>query len=232
MAKKLCVFIMVIMFSVSSISIVFSAEKDSLLTQIKKQIISINKTKVQLKTIKAHYFQKHDALIDLLNAKIDELYQKINSNRTIAETKVNNNSAKQSVLTAKFKKSKSLSEKELYKAIINDLQSQSGEINLSLIEDISIFADLINVFKLDMQKINNIFFTTEEINQHNLVKKRLIEQRLSDLNKDIKQSKNETTYIALLKEKLKLLNDINSSGSIMINTYAEHLERLKSYIIL
>ena len=223
---------MVIMFSVSSISIVFSAEKDSLLTQIKKQIISINKTKVQLKTIKAHYFQKHDALIDLLNAKIDELYQKINSNRTIAETKVNNNSAKQSVLTAKFKKSKSLSEKELYKAIINDLQSQSGEINLSLIEDISIFADLINVFKLDMQKINNIFFTTEEINQHNLVKKRLIEQRLSDLNKDIKQSKNETTYIALLKEKLKLLNDINSSGSIMINTYAEHLERLKSYIIL
>jgi len=232
LAKKLCVFIMVIMFSVSSISIVFSAEKDSLLTQIKKQIISINKTKVQLKTIKAHYFQKHDALIDLLNAKIDELYQKINSNRTIAETKVNNNSAKQSVLTAKFKKSKSLSEKELYKAIINDLQSQSGEINLSLIEDISIFADLINVFKLDMQKINNIFFTTEEINQHNLVKKRLIEQRLSDLNKDIKQSKNETTYIALLKEKLKLLNDINSSGSIMINTYAEHLERLKSYIIL
>jgi len=223
---------MVIMFSVSSFFNVFGAGQESLLKQIQKQYASVNQTTEQYKSTKHKYFHKHAALINLLNAKIDELYHKITTNRNSAERKIKLNSEKQNVLASKFKKTKLLSEKEVFKAIISDLQSQNGEINLSLVEDISIFSDLIVAYKFDIQKIDNIFSTSAELYNKFKVKNVGLEKRISLTNTKLKKAMNDQQRVSLLNKKIELINGIVFNLSSMNNIYAEHLNRLETYIIL
>ena len=84
----------------------------------------------------------------VIKAQVKELNTKIKNGEVVAKKKLEKNNQLIDNLTLKYKKSNYLSEKELYRAMIDDLQLQNGEINLSLYEDVVIFTSVINKLKI------------------------------------------------------------------------------------
>ena len=91
-----------------------------------------------------------------IKAQVNELNSKIKDGKLVAKKKLEKNNQLIDNLTLKYKKSNYLSEKELYGAMIDDLQLQNGEINLSLHEDVVIFTSVITKLKIKKLEQNTI----------------------------------------------------------------------------